>query len=442
MIDGLKPYDVYQDSGLLHPTPIPKHWTSLRAKCVFREVDEKSSSGKETLLSVSHISGVRQRSDINATMFLAKSNVGHKRCQPDDLVVNTMWAWMGALGVSPYSGIVSPAYAVYRQKGPTAPLLPKYADHLLRTPNYIAEYTSRSTGIHSSRLRMYPEAFFRAPLIIPPREEQAAILRFLAYVNRRVDDYVHTKRTVIRTASDARAAVTDEIVRRYADRTSRLALVTRSMSRPVSRERGTLYVRLGLRNRGRGIFRKPPQLAEHLGDSEFFWVEPGDLVVSGQFAWEGAIAIASEADRGTIVSHRYPILRAKPDVAMTPYLWALLRSSYGELLLDVHSRGAAGRNRPLNDRALSKEKIPVPPLAEQSRIADFVSVEADVRRQVDREIAAVQEYRAQLVADIATGQLDVREAATRLPPLPEDARNEPLPDEESDDIDENDNEAA
>lgn len=442
MIDGLKPYEAYRDSGLFHPTPIPKHWTTLRAKCVFYEVDDKSSSGKETLLSVSHISGVRQRSDINATMFLAKSNVGHKRCQPDDLVVNTMWAWMGALGVSPYSGIVSPAYAVYRQRGLKASLLPKYADHLLRTPNYIAEYTSRSTGIHSSRLRMYPEAFFRAPLIIPPGEEQAAILRFLAYVNRRVDDYVRAKRRVIRTASDARAALTDEIARKYADRTSRLALVTTSMSRPVSREPGTLYVRLGLRNRGRGIFHKPPQLAAHLGDSEFFWVEPGDLVISGQFAWEGAIAMASEADRGTIVSHRYPILRAKPDVAMTPYLWALLRSSYGELLLAVNSRGAAGRNRPLNDRALGKEKIAVPPLAEQSRIAEFVSVEADVRRQVEREIAAVQEYRAQLVADIATGQLDVREAATRLPPLPEDARSEPLPDDESDEIDEDDNEAA
>jgi type I restriction enzyme S subunit len=442
VIDGLAPYKAYRDSGLLHTTPIPEHWTTLRAKCVFCEVDDKSSSGKETLLSVSHISGVRQRSDINATMFLAKSNVGHKRCQPGDLVVNTMWAWMGALGVSPYSGIVSPAYAVYRQRGPTESLLPKYADHLLRAPNYIAEYTSRSTGIHSSRLRIYPEAFFRVPLIIPPREEQAAILRFLSYVNQRVDDYVRSKRRVIRAANDARAAVTDDVARKYADRTSRLALVTTSMSRPVSRERGTLYVRLGLRNRGRGIFHKPPRLAEHLGDSEFFWVEPGDLVISGQFAWEGAVAIASEADRGTIVSHRYPILRARPGAAMTPYLWALLRSRYGELLLDVHSRGAAGRNRPLNARALGKEKIPVPPLVEQSRVAEFVSVEAGVRRQVEREIATVQEYRAQLVADIATGQLDVREAATSLPPLPEDARGEPLPDDESDDIDEDDNEAA
>ena len=440
MIDGLKPYEAYRNSGLLHPTAIPEHWTTLRAKGVFYEVDDKSSSGKETLLSVSHISGVRRRSDINATMFLAKSNVGHKRCQADDLVVNTMWAWMGALGVSPYSGIVSPAYAVYRQRG-SASLLPKYADHLLRTPNYIAEYTSRSTGIHSSRLRMYPEAFFRAPLIIPPNDEQAAIVRFLAHANRRVEDYVRAKKKVIRAASDARASVTDEVTRKYAAQTARLALVTTSVSRPVSRQRSTSYIRLGIRNRGRGIFHKPPQVGEHLGDSEFFWVEPGDLVISGQFAWEGAVAIASDADRGTIVSHRYPILRARPEAALIPYLWALLRSGYGELLLDVNSRGAAGRNRPLNARALGKEKIPVPPLEEQQRIAELVAAEADARRFVEREIAAVQKYRAQLVADIVTGQLDVRDAAANLPPAVDDDPAESLADDIDDGLDDEDSEA-
>ncbi|RKH91906.1 restriction endonuclease subunit S [Corallococcus sp. AB045] len=442
MIDGLKPYQAYRDSSLIDRTRIPHHWTTLRAKGVFYEVDEKSSSGKETLLSVSHISGVRRRSDINATMFLAKSNVGHKRCQPDDLVVNTMWAWMGALGVSPYSGIVSPAYAVYRQRD-TFSLLPKYTDHLLRTPNYIAEYTSRSTGIHSSRLRMYPEAFFRAPLIIPPHDEQAAIVRFLAHANRRVDDYVRAKKKIIRAASDARASVTDEVIRKYTAQTARLALITTLVSRPVTRARGASYIRLGLRNRGRGIFHKPPQLGEHLGDSEFFWVEPGDLIISGQFAWEGAVAIATEADGGTVVSHRYPVLRARPKAALTPYLWALLRSGYGELLLDVNSRGAAGRNRPLNHRALGKEKIPVPPLEEQQRIAEFVAAEADARRSVEREIAAVQEYRARLIADIVTGQLDVRDVAAALPPVDGDEPSELLAaDSDDDQLNDEDTEAA
>ena len=34
-------------------------------------------------------------------MFLAESNVGYKLCRPGDIVINTMWAYMAALGVAP-----------------------------------------------------------------------------------------------------------------------------------------------------------------------------------------------------------------------------------------------------------------------------------------------------------------------------------------------------
>jgi len=105
-------------------------------------------------------------------MFLAKSNVGHKICRPHDVVINTMWAWMGALGVARHFGIVSPAYGVYRPLT-TTELLPTYADYLLRTPIYAAEYQRCSTGVNSSRLRLYPEQFLRMAIVIPPPTEQA-----------------------------------------------------------------------------------------------------------------------------------------------------------------------------------------------------------------------------------------------------------------------------
>ncbi len=87
------------------------------------------------MLSVSHITGVTPRSEKNVTMFMAESNVGHKRCREKDLVINTMWAWMGALGVSRYSGLVSPSYGVYRPlSDKTDPL---FLDALLRTSTYV-----------------------------------------------------------------------------------------------------------------------------------------------------------------------------------------------------------------------------------------------------------------------------------------------------------------
>jgi type I restriction enzyme S subunit len=82
---------------------------------------------------------------------------------------------MGALGVAAQTGIVSPAYAVYRPL-PGSPLSPSYAGLLLRTQPYVDEYTCRSTGIQASRLRLYPDQFLSVPVVCPPAAEQREIV--------------------------------------------------------------------------------------------------------------------------------------------------------------------------------------------------------------------------------------------------------------------------
>ena len=153
---------------------IPAHWKMERARFHFKERVGRSETGDEELLTCSHITGVTKRSEKSVNMFLAESNVGHKLVQPDDLVINTMWAWMGAMGVAKDEGIISPAYGIYR---PTSgELLPQYAEILVRSAAFIAEATRRSKGIHSSRLRLYTDAFYDIYLPIPPLAEQEAIL--------------------------------------------------------------------------------------------------------------------------------------------------------------------------------------------------------------------------------------------------------------------------
>jgi len=111
---GLDPSVRLKPSGVEWLGDVPEHWKICPAKYFYREVDERSTTGAEELLSVSHITGVTPRSEKKITMFMASSNVGHKLCNPGDLVINTMWAWMAALGVSKQKGIVSPSYGVYR----------------------------------------------------------------------------------------------------------------------------------------------------------------------------------------------------------------------------------------------------------------------------------------------------------------------------------------
>jgi len=139
-----------------------------------REVADLSATGDEELLSVSHLTGVTPRSEKDVNMFLAESMVGYKRCQPGDLVINTLWAWMGALGVSRCSGIISPAYGVYRTTSDAVD--PHYLDYSVRTPEYVTEMTRFSKGVWTSRLRLYPESFLALSLPVPPRDDQARIV--------------------------------------------------------------------------------------------------------------------------------------------------------------------------------------------------------------------------------------------------------------------------
>src|SRR5262249_45120337 len=90
------------------------------------------------------------------------------------VTVNTMWAWMGALGVS----IVSPSYNVCRTRNANV-LYPPFLDLLCRIPPLVAFIKSVSTGVWTSRLRLYPEAFLNIRFAAPPFAEQQAIVELI-----------------------------------------------------------------------------------------------------------------------------------------------------------------------------------------------------------------------------------------------------------------------
>lgn len=171
---GLDPNATLKPSGQEWLGEIPAHWLVERAKNLFTVRDDRSDDGSEELLTVSHITGVTSRSEKDVTMFQADDKAGYKRCKPGDLAINTLWAWMGAMGISSLDGIVSPDYHVYTTKGQ---LLPQFVDLLCRSRPFVAEVIRWSKGVWSSRLRLYPENFFEMRLPVPPESEQRDIVR-------------------------------------------------------------------------------------------------------------------------------------------------------------------------------------------------------------------------------------------------------------------------
>ena len=217
MMADLKPYAAYRvaEGGWLGE--IPSHWTIRRMKYVAQETDSHSTSGKEQLLRVSQFTGVTQRlraagQDEQDTR--AASLVGYKRVEPDDLVINIMLAWNGSMGVSHYPGIASPAYCVYRFR-PDA--LPWYFHHLLRSLAYKARIKAMFTRVVESRLRLYSDDLFRIEAMLPPLEEQAAIVRFLDWANGRLERTIRAKRRVIALLTEQKQAIIHRAVTRGLD---------------------------------------------------------------------------------------------------------------------------------------------------------------------------------------------------------------------------------
>ena len=162
---------------------------------LFKESEARSTDGSEELLTVSQYTGITPRSQKNVTMFEALSLEGYKICEIGDIAANTMWLWAGAIGVSEYRGVISPSYNVYRQRGND--FIPRYLDHLLRAPMLVQEYASLSTGIRSSRLRLYPKDFLNIMFPVPPIEEQQAILDALSSKFSAVDRLIAIKQAKI-----------------------------------------------------------------------------------------------------------------------------------------------------------------------------------------------------------------------------------------------------
>jgi len=174
---GLNPTATLRESGIEWLGVIPEHWRTEDTKWLFDEIDNRSEDGTEELLTVSHLTGVTTRAEKNVNMFLAESNEGYKCCRAGDLVINTLWAWMGAMGVAKQDGIVSPAYNVYRS---TQAFDPDYLDLLVRTPMFVSEITRYSKGVWSSRMRLYPEGLYEASMPVPPLAEQSQIVHAIA----------------------------------------------------------------------------------------------------------------------------------------------------------------------------------------------------------------------------------------------------------------------
>ena len=214
MIADLKPYPAMKDSGVPWLGEVPEHWDVLPNRAIFDEIKERDRPDAD-MLSVTINKGViRQQALLEDSSKKDSSKLdrsAYKFVRPGDIAYNKMRAWQGAVGVSEYEGIISPAYVVQR---PCEGVAPRYVHYLLRTPAFAKEAERWSYGITSDMWSLRPEHFKLIYSCLPPLPEQSAIVRYLDHVDRRVRRLVRAKRKLIALLTEQKQAIIHRAVTR------------------------------------------------------------------------------------------------------------------------------------------------------------------------------------------------------------------------------------
>lgn len=381
-------------------------WKRVKSNHLFQEINLRSEAGAEELLSVSHITGITPRSQKNVTMFQAESLIGYKICQKGDIVANTMWTWQGAIGVSDYDGVVSPAYNVYRQKGDYFDN--RYLDFLLREKSLVDVYHSLSTGIRKSRLRLYPGQFFTIDLPVPSKNEQVQIVHYLDWQVSKINQLIRAEKKELELLKELLVSLYHKVAASSYENI-RLKRAFSLVNDFIQIDKEQMYKKVGMYNRGRGIFLREPMEGSNMGKSTFQVIHKDCLMISGQFAWEDAVYITTASDEEGVASHRYYLLREITNEIPIEYLWAYFIAPEGFDELVRCSHGAAGRNRPLNIDELLRTSIPVPNDAASLKILiDAVRNYMKLQKKISEKESVLREYRSKIISDVVTGKIDVR----------------------------------
>jgi type I restriction enzyme, S subunit len=471
MIEELKPYADYKESGLDWLGQIPVSWETPRTKTRFRLSMEKSglNHGKELLSVYTHI-GVRPRKDLEARGNKASSTDDYWVVRQGDIIVNKLLAWMGAVGVSKFDGVTSPAYDILR---PIQKLEPDFYHLLFRTKLYLQLFKSRSRGIMDMRLRLYFDQLGQIPLICPPSDEQAAIVRFLDHANRKIDVFIQAKRKLIGLLNEQKQAIIHRAVTRglHPDVPLKPSGIPWLGDIPkhweVVRSRSMFRLFGGYAFPGTGFFRYESDATLPLlltpvnfdpnGGLRFnskstvrfrgsvpdqFQLRTGDLVtvltdLSSKRLILGRAGFI-EHD-GVLLNQRTARVdihaNARTKLSAQFLCWVLNSSAVREQTIATSRGSTVFHTSPTRMLAA---RWPLPPVTEQTEIMGYLDhalkIPNSAIARTEREIALMQEYRTRLTADLVTGKLDVREAAAKLPEVPAAAEAESTPDEPLEEI--------
>lgn len=435
-----KAYPAYKDSGVEWLGRIPAHWAVRRLKTIAHaqvsNVDKESVAGQESVRLCNYVDVYyNERITPDLDFMVATATSAQIRrftlSRGDVLITKDSESWtdiaVPTVVAENLPGVLCGYHLAHIRPGPSC-----YGAFLARAFAAIGprdQFQISANGI--TRFGLSVDAIRSGVFPMPPEPEQRTVAAYLDRETARIDALVAKKVRLIELLQEKRTALIIRAVTKGLDpppqcsqtnsevfpsvpmewELRKLRRLIVQVKRPVAVDQNADYQEIGIRSWGRGIFHKESVKGAALEDKSVFRVEPGDFVLNIVFAWEGAVAVATEAERGMVGSHRFPTFRVSDEVDID-YLLMVLQTPKGRWLMEVNSPGAAGRNKTIRLSQFLDESIPLPPLPVQRHLVQkFRDDEKRFNALVDSlrdAIGRLKEFRNALISAAVTGKIDVR----------------------------------
>lgn len=416
-------YPDYRPSGLPWAPRLPEGWQVLRNGRLFGHRVETGFPDLP-ILEVSLRTGVRVRDMENLKRKQVMSQKEkYKRAAKGDIAYNMMRMWQGAVGPAPVDGLVSPAYVVVK---PYDEANSSYYSYLFRTAAYMQEVNKFSRGIVADRNRLYWESFKQMPSLVPPRPEQDQIVAYLRAQDAHIARFIKAKRDLIKLLTVQKLRIIDHAVTRGVEAAVALKpsgiewlgevpkhwelrrlkfLASNATSQTTTKASDEIYLALEHVQSWTGVARPLEGEVEFASTVKRF---VADDVLFGKL--RPYLAKVTRAHRAGVCVSEFLVLRARKELILPAYLEQLLRC---KRVIDLINSSTAGAKMPRADWTfIGNVRLPIPLQDEQEAILLHILRETkDLDEAITRaedEILLIREYRDRLIADVVTGQVDVR----------------------------------
>ncbi|EAK3352640.1 restriction endonuclease subunit S [Campylobacter upsaliensis] len=201
----------YKPSGIKWLGEIPHHWEIKKAKGIFKEV-KRSVKDNDEIITCFRDGIVTLRKNRRTEGFTnSLKEIGYQGIRVNDLVIHSMDAFAGAIGVSDSNGKATPVYVVcvprYDNLADN-----KYYAYLLRNVANSGFILSLAKGIRERSTEFKYNDFADLKIPLPPLQEQKEIAEFLDKKCEKIQNYINKKQKLITLLQEKKQALINEVV--------------------------------------------------------------------------------------------------------------------------------------------------------------------------------------------------------------------------------------